>query len=107
MKNEVFKLAERIFGRYEGEVKVEEDRVLIHARNDFEQAHYVETECSVHMQKSKEWPIAIDCWEKTYSIRGGCGCPCRDLEQLEQELPRVLEEFKFRKRRQLSLFEED
>ena len=107
MKDEVFKLAERIFDRYEGEIKVEEDRVFIHARNNFDEEHFIETECSVHMQYSEEYPIAIDCWEKTYTLRGGCGCPCRDLKELEMELTKVLESFRFVKKRQMSLFDED
>lgn len=106
MKEDVFKLAERIFNRYEGKVLVEENSVSITARNDFEEAHYIECECSVGLLASKEWPYCVDVHEHTYCIKGGRGVPCKDEKEVEEALIACLQGFNFREKRQMSLFED-
>lgn len=105
MKEDVFKLAERIFNRYEGKVLVEEKSVSITARNGFEDAHHIECKCSVSLSGSIEWPYAVDVHEHTYCIKGGRGMPCKDVKEVEEALIACLQEFNFREKKQLSLFD--
>lgn len=105
MKEDVFKLAERIFNRYEGKLLAEEKSVSITARNDFGVVRNVECQCSVGLLNSKEWPFSVYAWENTYCIKGGQSVPCRNEKEVEEALIDCLQAFNFREKRQLSLFD--
>lgn len=104
-KEEIFKLAERLFNRYEGNILVEDEKVSITARNDFEEKHNIECQCEVKLINSEEWPYSVNVWEHTYCIKGGRGIPCKSEKEVEKGLIDCLHDFNFREKRQLSLFD--
>lgn len=104
-REEVFRLAERIFNRYEGNILIEDEKASITAKNDLGEEHHVECQCSVGLLTSEEYPYGVDAWEHTYCIKGGRALPCRNEKEVEEALIACLQAFNFKEKRQLSLFD--
>ena len=103
-KEGVFRLAERVFGRYEGKVLIDEKEASITAKNDFGETRGVECKCSVGLLNGK-YPYTVDAHESTYCIKGGACVPCGSEKEVERELVYLLRYFNFKEKRQLSLFD--
>ena len=104
MKKEVFEFAKRVFSKYKGIITSDENGVCITADNNFGEK-IVKTECSVSLLNSIEWPYSIYAEEKTFSIKGGIGRPCKDFNEVKENLENTLQAFKFELNEQMSLFE--
>ena len=102
----ILTLASKVFGEWEGRITAYEDKHKIEIVS-FNMLGEKRVECKVGigLLNCKEFPFCVDADEKTYSIIGGCGCPCSDLEEVEERAVQTLERYKFRRKEQISLFD--
>ena len=97
-------LGQKIFSQWEGKIEKTEKCIAIISNNDLGEKK-VECKVSIGLLNCKEFPFCVDGEEKTYSIIGGCGCPCVDLKEVEERVEQTLTRYKFRQKEQLSLFD--
>ena len=97
-------LGKKIFANWEGKI-VEDEKGIAIVSNNMLGDKKVECRVRVGLLDSKEYPYCVDGDEKTYSIIGGCGCPCVDLKEVEERVNQTLIWYKFVQKEQLSLFD--
>ena len=104
MKKEIFDYAKKIFSKYKGNIKSDDNGVIITAKNRFD-GKLVDCECGVILLNSEKYPYSIYAEEKTFSIKGGTGQPCEDFNEIKESLEKTLQTFNFELNEQMSLFE--
>lgn len=97
-------LGKNIFSQLEGRIEQTDKTIAIVCKNMLGDKK-VECKVSIGLLNCKEFPFCVDGEEKTYSIIGGCGCPCVDLKEVEERVNQTLERYKFRQKQQINLFD--
>ena len=100
----ICKLAKKIFSEWEGKVVEEENKCITLFSNNDICGKRVECKVSIELLNSEQYPFAVSAQEKTCCILGGCGMPCKDLQEVEQDALNCLKRFMFRQKEQISLF---
>ena len=96
---------EVLFYGYKGKVTRTDEYVKIESNNEIAKDKKIPCEVKVGKMKCKEYPYYCDGSEKTCSILGGCGCPCKDAQEVKEQAERLLKRYKFEKENEVSLFD--
>ena len=97
-----------LFERYKGQIKADGNSIEIENMNTLEwMGEKKKVNCYIRVYECEgEYPFIVDAEEQTISIIGGCGCPCKSLEETLSQVERLLGRYKFEKKanQQTSLF---
>lgn len=101
---QICELGKRIFREWEGKIVEEKGAISLISKNALGDKK-VECKVTIGLLNSEKYPYHVDGIENTYSIIGGCGCPCENLEEVEKDANDMLERYKFSKKESISLFD--
>ena len=113
MEQEVINSIVNFFNAYEGKIIATANSVKIESKNKLidkrpEKDTEREVLCYVEIDEvSENFPYGVNASEKTYSIIGGCACPCISLNKAFELAEECLVRYKFRRKayQQMSLFD--